>query len=434
MMTDERMAVAKQVHKPDNAVPLNTRRNKKPRISKPTKASNRKATGSRQNVDGVTQVDTVAGSPQVANHDNQTDVNGSRQQLDPDKQNYVKAWLNATHQTPEPARIDGSVLQPELEVVPSITYNIAKFPRPNLSTGSTESEASAARRYYRKVLWDWNIYIHCKEPSARLEQRARAIISRRRSEPEVTDKDAALVKNQSRAVEGGSGRGIEDPLGPMVLPRMLSLPSRRLASVLFQPWSNFIPLPQKRSVRTIHLPMTWPRTDRAFGYSAAAFNKRQLAAINLFWDDRGRSYSMPHPQLRFPFLAVEFEAQAAGGTHFLAANKLAKTGAVAVNNLMELARRAGSPQAFSAEEPMFFSVSMDHQTVCLNMHWTCWDKTEQQDSFQMENLMCVSIQEVEGLRAIQRAVKNILDWALRDHLPKIRALLDTCPEKPKKAD
>jgi hypothetical protein len=92
--------------------------------------------------------------------------------------------------------------------------------------------------------------------------------------------------------------------------------------------------------------------------------------IDLLIDDQfGRSYAVPDQKIRFPFLEIEFKSQAKNGTHYIATNQAAGAGAIALNGNMDLIQRSFGMENFDYDEPQYFSVSMDHQLACVNVHW-----------------------------------------------------------------
>jgi hypothetical protein len=77
---------------------------------------------------------------------------------------------------------------------------------------------------------------------------------------------------------------------------------------------------------------------------------------------------VPDQKLRFPFLDIEFKSQAKNGTYYVAINQVAGTGAIALNGNMKLIQRSFRVRSFDFHEPQFFSVTMDHQLACVNVH------------------------------------------------------------------
>ena len=261
-----------------------------------------------------------------------------------------------------------------------------------------------------------NIYIERKKPPKGLVWRAREIIMGPRLSPEVDDATAEKVADTSRELQTESEEDIIQQLAPSVIPGMNKVPDRRLASSAGHQWTNFAPVPLDPSILTNPLPLSKPKPDKAFGYSEEAFTRNQLATIDLLTN------ATPDKGLLFPFIDIEFKALAKGGSHIIATNQAANAGAIVGHGLVELTRRASGLDNLDYNEPQFFSLSMDHIYVQINMHWL--NVEDEQFRFHVERLSKHFLDDANGLRTVQRAVKNILDWGRDKRLRKIRKLLD----------
>lgn len=78
---------------------------------------------------------------------------------------------------------------------------------------------------------------------------------------------------------------------------------------------------------------------------------------------------MPDGICMFPFFVLECKAQETGGTHFVASSQAATAGAFAMNGALELALRITAEGHIDYDEPMFFSITIDHLMACINVHW-----------------------------------------------------------------
>jgi hypothetical protein len=132
-------------------------------------------------------------------------------------------------------------------------------------------------------------------------------------------------------------------------------------------------------------------------------------------------------KIRFPYLDVEYKSQAKVGTHVIATNQAANAGAIALNCKLELIRRCSDPECFDLNKPQFFSITMDHHTAVINLHWVS-QMENGQDRFHSRELKSYLLREADGLRSIQRAVKNILDYGLIERLPEVCKALDVYRE------
>lgn len=135
--------------------------------------------------------------------------------------------------------------------------------------------------------------------------------------------------------------------------------------------------------------------------------------MNILVNLLGRNYSMPDCKLRFPFLRIGFMSQAQGGTYFLATNQIANVGVVAMNGILKLAIRISPEGNFGISEPQFFSMSIDHAMACINVHWLSQKAESGTICFHVEKLLQYFL-DVDGLKAVKRAVKNILDYVVSE--------------------
>lgn len=116
-------------------------------------------------------------------------------------------------------------------------------------------------------------------------------------------------------------------------------------------------------------------------------------------------------------------SQAQGGTYFLATNKITDIGAIAMNGILQLARRISPEGNSGTSEPQFFSMSIDHAMACINVHWLSEKAESGQICFHVEKLLPYFL-DVDGLKAVKRAVKNILDYCVSERPQKICEGLD----------
>jgi hypothetical protein len=324
----------------------------------------------------------------------------------PDKENLVENWLDESCWSRR-ASIENEIGPPE------VMANISRKPPPVLPSPrnsfeestiatSRKSERSAASVHdadYHQSLRYRNIYIEREDPPAELMRRAQRITSRSRASPEMDDATIQKLKDKSRRLRNEAEDVIIKQLAPHIIPAM-----------------DEIPLPK-------------PRPDLAFGYSEAAFTENQLGTIDLLIDDQyGRSFAIPDQKLRFPFLDIEFKSQAKNGTHYVATNQVAGTGAIALNGHMDLIQRSFGAESFDYDEPQFFSVTMDHQLACVNVHWLKAPAAGGHHSFHVEGLSKHLLDDANGIRAVTKAIKNILDYGADMRLRTLCSALDAYRE------
>lgn len=293
------------------------------------------------------------------------------------------------------------------------------------SSAAEKSAASTRDTDYRKSLRYRNIFINRVDPPAELIERANRIILRPRTSPEMDDATVQKLRDKSRRLENEGEQDIVQKLALHIIPAMAEVPDSRLARSAGQPWFNSVPIPLEPSILINPLPLPMPKPDLAFGYSETAFTRNQLGTIDLLVDDQfGRSYAVPDKKLLFPFLGIEFKAQAKNGTHYIATNQVAGAGAAALHGNLELMQRSFGANKFDYNEPQFFSVTMDHELARINVHWLGAPTEGGRHSYHMEGLSKHLLDDVSGLRAVVRAVKNILDYNSDVRLRKLGEALD----------
>ncbi|RMZ79425.1 hypothetical protein DV738_g3312, partial [Chaetothyriales sp. CBS 135597] len=279
--------------------------------------------------------------------------------------------------------------------------------------------------FIEECLQKRNIYIEDSEPPVDLMRRSQSIIQRSRESPELDDAVVQKLREKSRRLRNASEDVIIKQLGPHLIPAMNEVPDVRVEMNADQLWFNSVPVPLDADVLTTPLPLPKAKPDLAFGYSQAAFTHKQLMTIDLLVDNNfGRSYAVPDQKIRFPFLIVEFKSQAKNGTHHIATNQAAGAGAIALNGTLELMQRSHKIQKFNYNEPQFFSVTMDHELARINVHWVKAPDAGEPHSFHVEGLSKHLLDDENGIRALSRAIKNIIDHCVDRRLQDLCEALD----------
>lgn len=137
---------------------------------------------------------------------------------------------------------------------------------------------------------------------------------------------------------------------------------------------------------------------------------------------------MPNKEVIFLFLVVEAKAQSAGGTHFVASNRAANASAVAMVGTLELAQRILAEEEIDLDQPQFFSISIDYAMAYINAHWLSRDIENGAFCFHMRHLQRYFL-DVDGLKAVNLAAKNILHYGVNTRLTKICGDLDIYLQK-----
>ncbi|KAI4148760.1 MAG: hypothetical protein LQ340_004958 [Diploschistes diacapsis] len=307
-------------------------------------------------------------------------------------------------------------------------------PTASFSTKSSKATASVHDPDDRQSLECRNIYIENQDPPSGLMDKARNIVLRARQTPELDDEAVAALKKTIRKIQNKGEEEVKNQMGPALIPGFNGLPNDKLERSSNQLWANAVPVPLNTGylIAPPRLPLPKPKPDLAFGYSEGAFNPNQRPIFNLLVQDPlGSSFACPDRDLRFPFLAVEFKSQAKDGSHYTAFNQAAGAGAIAMNGALELLSRGKSADDvdFDSDEPQFFSVTIDQNVGCVNVHWIGSKAESGQHTFHLENLSMHILKDAEGIRAIRRAIKNIFDHASDKRLKVLADALDEYAKK-----
>jgi hypothetical protein len=343
---------------------------------------------------------------------------------------YIENWLSTSYRSRRISPDNKTLLRGVSADISHKTVDV--LPSPTISSReSVKSAASVSDADYRRNSLRYrNICIERERPPVELIRQATRIISRSRASPEIDDTAIQKLRDKSRKLQDESEEKIVQQLAPHLIPAMDEISDQRLAGSADQLWFNSVPVPLGPKMLTNPLPLPRPKPDLAFGYSDQAFTEDQLESIDLLVDDQfGRSYALPDQGLRFPFLDIEFKSQAKNGTHYVATNQAAGTGAIALNGNLELTKRSFGAEKFDFNEPQFFSVTMDHEVARINVHWLSAPTDGGKYRFHVEGLSKHFLDDADGLRAVTRAIKNILDYGSDVRLRKLCEALDAYRER-----
>ncbi|RMZ80666.1 hypothetical protein DV738_g2675, partial [Chaetothyriales sp. CBS 135597] len=333
---------------------------------------------------------------------------------------YIDQWLTqSSWSRNQPVGVD---MPPRPSALPSPSDSFDRTT--SSSRKSDRSTASVHDSDYRSSLRHRNIYINRDDPPKHLLQHAQRIIARPRASPEMDDEAVRRIIKVGKAMEEEAEDVMVQQFASDIIPAMKRIPDARLTANANQAWTNCVPLPLDTTILTRPPALPRPKPDVAFGYSREAFTRPQLGTIGLLVDDHyGRSYAVPDQKLHFPFLDIEFKSQAKSGTHYVATNQAAGAGALALQGRLDLFERSGMLEAFDYDAPQFFSVTMDHELARINVHWL-QRPAGRQPTFHVEGLSKHLLDDADGIRAVARAIKNILDDAADTRLQKLCEALD----------
>lgn len=308
----------------------------------------------------------------------------------------------------------------------NMSNEMPQLPESAITASSGKSAASVHDPNYRASLQQYNIYIMGKEPDLKFIEQVNNIISRRRDTPELDDTAVRQLRATMRAIQNEGEEDVRERLGALIIPGYNTPPDGKLHSVSGQLWTKSIPVPlDLNNALAVPLPLPKPKPDKAFGYSTAAFNSSQLSTINLLTQGWfGPSFASPLEGLRFPFFVIEFKSQAKDGSIRVARNQAAGAGAIALNGILELLSCSSGLDDFYLNQPLFFSVTMDQEFAGVNAHWIGKRPDTNQYTFHLEELKMLPLKYDDSIHVLQRAIKNIFDYAAGPRLEPILEALD----------
>lgn len=350
------------------------------------------------------------------------------QEVNQIKRNPIENWLSTV-----PLALENLVdpLLPKMSEnmssnsdISSDSSEILTLITPSAGTGIT---GGVRDRKLRGLLSDHNIFINNTDASTELVKRAKEIITKELT-PEMDDALAQSLALVAWRLETGSERDIVKKLVTPLIPAITEVPHQSLESSQNKRWADAVTVPLRSGVMVIQPPLPKPQPDFVFGYSNTAFNHSQFEVSRLLVTESGMDYATPDGEIRFPFLAMKIKAQAKGGTHFVATNQAANAGAVAMQGTLELARRISTEEKVDFDQPQFFSISIDHAVANIHIHWLSRNAGNGAFCFHMGQLQR-HLLDVDGLKAINLAVRGILQYGANERLAKIGEELDIFSQK-----
>lgn len=251
------------------------------------------------------------------------------------------------------------------------------------------------------------------------------MVFRQRESPELDDAAIEKLRDTMRDLQNKGEEDVRINLGAHIIPGYSTFSDKRLEVVHGQLWNKAAPVPPDQNALEPPLPLPKPKPDTTFAYSKVAFNRSQLATMNLLVrNPNGPSFASPCQDLRFPFAVIEYKSQAKDGSIRVATNQAAGAGAVASNGFLELMSRGSSLDAADPNKPLFFSVTMDQNSAYINVEWIGKTSDTIQHTFHHEELRMLPLKYGDSIQVLQRALKNIYDYAVDDLLKLILDALD----------
>ena len=313
---------------------------------------------------------------------------------------------------------------------------------------SQKNNGTSSSAYRTTVLQRHKVFIKHDELDADVRTAVDIILSTDEQRPLWSDIEASEVAAAARAVEDSTEEEVIMALGLQFFPagttRSLPMPLAEKRKLPFA--IDTMPyVPPSEWLSGVQIPrVANPTPDFLYGYTKAAFTPEQLDMQLLLETVVERSLATTVSKLLWGFFAVEFKAQATGGTIYAATNQCAGAGAACVNAMEQMfevaATSAGSQQAqphqlpspqppsprsyeastqHSRADTMCFTLAIDGQTAALYVNWI-----NRADDFYCTRVRAYWLFEPGGARDLKRDVDAIIEWGLGPRLTAIRGALD----------
>lgn len=269
--------------------------------------------------------------------------------------------------------------------LPSPDTTARSFSRATTAS-SQRSTSSVSDPDYRARLEQYNIYIMEEKPPSGLRQEAEKIVFPERESPELDDAVIERLRDIMRDLQNKGEEEVRIRLGAHIVPGYSTPSDKRLEVVHGQLWTKTVPVPPDQNALEPPLPLPNPKPDTTFAFSKAAFNRSQLATMNLLVrNPNWPSFASPYPGLRFPFLVIEYKSQAKDGSTRVATNQAAGACAVASNSFLELISRGPGLNTTELKKPRFFSINIDQSSAYINFGWISKTPDTDQYAFTSKN-------------------------------------------------
>lgn len=342
------------------------------------------------------------------------------QSISPPQYTFIKDWISACAQI---AEREDSLQNPLVDMPQSARMFISGRESTNRSKASVSHQAN-----FRHLQEEYNILTERENPPTKVSERALEIISPANSSFEMDDATVEELKDDILKVAHKGEDEFIQKIVPRLIPAMNDFPDENLAAERNRTWDNSVAVPLDPVPLEIPHKLPRPRPDLVFGYSPAAFDRNQRMAMGSLVNKVKQSYAKPRKTLAFPFLQVEHKARSTFGILYVAESQVAGGGAIAMNGLLELYRRISADTDIDMDIPQYFSLTLDQKFASLHVHWLSKNAENGAVVFNMRSISTYWL-ESDDLKKLDQAVKNILDYGLRERLPKIREALDKYYQK-----
>lgn len=267
---------------------------------------------------------------------------------------------------------------------------------------SSNSRLNTFNSVYRSALHANNVTLDCS--GRQIPEGLRTFVSghilEQRKSPPLSDQVVSEVIDMADELSDNDKGSMENLLRTHMFP----LKHSGIAGGGNSPW-NSVALPNNPDSP---YKLALPSPDAHLGYPAYPKSSWLDTDFIVISHPAMLSHSMPTRSNTFPFLMVEMESEAVGGTIHVAENRAASSGSHSVNALLWLLREAGTYDETSLTDRISFTIAMSHRQAVFYLHWY----SEADQRHYMSFLDSYSSFSARDIRACNSTVKNIIDHGL----------------------
>lgn len=174
------------------------------------------------------------------------------------------------------------------------------------------------------------------------------------------------------------------------------------------------------------LPIVQPKPDYQYGYPHASFNADEAEVME---HRRLRDYARPSSAAFWPFFFIELKSVSHGGTHWVAENQNAGSGAHCVNSMKTLMNYTkDNEKRTNILNSLAFSCIADVYSASL---WVHWHEAGDSSRFISSKVKSYQMDNKEDFQSLRSGIRNIIDYGIDKRLPAIKqALRDVLSQVP----
>ncbi|EEH17196.1 hypothetical protein PABG_07283 [Paracoccidioides brasiliensis Pb03] len=162
-----------------------------------------------------------------------------------------------------------------------------------------------------------------------------------------------------------------------------------------------------------------PKPDRHYGYAHESEICWKDEEMNVICHRTAQPYTQPTRENILPFLALEFKAEATGGTLYCAENQCAGSGTHSVASQRWFLKQAFPSQDPATTDAVAFVGTVSSRMAVFYIVWYSNIKAR----YIMSKIKAISLMEALDIQPCRDLVNNIMDYGMGQRLRRIREAL-----------